>query len=173
MRRHSGEHIIHSVLVKLIFITERVTSTLIRHIVLLADLIVAFSARTFSIAILLIFAFLCFLLATFVLLLIYYLPDLVIANGSIDVRVFGTYPRVDHLVSALGYGLRVPQLIVRTVSVCATHIRPIGGLLSSVDTQADTVVRHSANRVESKHGLGGGTTTKAFCASSEEGLVAF
>ena len=87
--------------------------------------------------------------------------------------MFGAYPRVDHLVSALGNGLRIPHLLVRTVSVCATHIRPIGGLLSPVDTQAYAVVRHSAYWVESMHSFGGGTPTKAFCASSEEGLVAF
>ena len=107
------------------------------------------------------------------LLLIDDLPDLVIADGSVHLRVLSTsYPRVDHLICALDYGLRVPRLLVSTVAICASHIRPIGGLLSPVDAEADAVVRHGAHWVESMHSLGGGAAAEAFCASSEEGLVA-
>ena len=106
------------------------------------------------------------------ILLIYNLPDLIITNWSVNIRMLGAYPRVDHLVSALGNRLRVPRL-VGTTPICVTHIRPVGGLLSTVDTQANAVIWHSTNWVESKHSLSGGTSTKAFCASSEEGLVAF
>ena len=140
----------------------------------MADLIVAFPARTFSIAVLLIVVLLHFLLALVCcILLIYDLPDLVIANGPVNIRVLGAYARVDHLVSALGNGLGVPPLLVRTMPIRATHIRPIGGLLSAVDSQSDAVIWHSAHWVESEHSLGGGTATKAFCTSSKEGLVAF